>query len=74
VVLALIVTGILYTGFPEQLGGPNIGWRSFTCHLLGQLAALAVWETTAAFTSHRWFATRPPPLVLSGHAASLTPY
>ncbi|KAJ1494191.1 inorganic H+ pyrophosphatase-domain-containing protein [Baffinella frigidus] len=58
IVFSLILIGILYTGYPTVLGSSNIGWRSFACHLMGLLAAVASWESTSFFTSHRWFATR----------------
>lgn len=46
-----IATGILYTGFPEVLGGPQVGWRSFACLLVGWLVGFLIIESTVYYTT-----------------------
>mmetsp|Transcript_27418 Transcript_27418/g.56136 ORF Transcript_27418/g.56136 Transcript_27418/m.56136 type:complete len:923 (-) Transcript_27418:111-2879(-) len=57
-IFSAVVVGIIYTDLDEHFGGADEGWKMFGCHLLGLIAAVVLWESTAFFTSHRWFPTR----------------
>jgi len=50
-IFVAVGTGILYTTFPEVLGGPRVGWRLFACLLTGWLIGFLVIESTAYYTT-----------------------